>query len=195
MDFWTDHPNWAAHRINHPYHPAAWGTLAGWIGYGAQPAYYAYGDDVYYQGDAVYSESQQVATADEYADQATALAASAPDTNPQDAEWLPLGVFGVTQDGQSSGPTPSRYMQLAISKDAVISGITKNMVTGEAETLEGVADKKTQRVAWNIEGKQSPIMETGLANLTQDTLPVLFHFADGKTQRWLLVRLPEPKEN
>ena len=84
-------------------------------------------------------------------------------------------------------------MQLAISKDAVISGIHKNTQTGESETLEGAADKKTQRVAWVVKGK-SPIIETGLADLTKDTAPVLIHFADGKTQQWLLVRLPEPKE-
>ena len=36
-------------------------------------------------------------------------------------------------------------------------------------------------------------METGLSNLTQDTVPVLVHFADGQTQQMLLVRLDEPK--
>jgi hypothetical protein len=35
-------------------------------------------------------------------------------------------------------------------------------------------------------------METGLSNLTQDTAPALIHFADGQTQQWLMVRLPEP---
>ncbi len=39
------------------------------------------------------------------------------------------------------------------------------------------------------------IVETGLSNLTQDTAPVLVHFDEGQTQQWLLVRLPEPKEN
>ena len=34
-------------------------------------------------------------------------------------------------------------------------------------------------------------METGLANLTQDTSPALIHFADGQTQQVLMVRLPE----
>ena len=34
-------------------------------------------------------------------------------------------------------------------------------------------------------------METGLSNLTQDTAPALIHFADGQTQQWLMVRMPE----
>jgi hypothetical protein len=43
-------------------------------------------------------------------------------------------------------------------------------------------------------GKETPIMETGLSNLTQDTTPALLHFADGSTQQWLMVRLEQPKD-
>jgi hypothetical protein len=35
-------------------------------------------------------------------------------------------------------------------------------------------------------------METGISNLTQDTVPSLMHFADEQTQRWLMIRLEEP---
>jgi hypothetical protein len=35
-------------------------------------------------------------------------------------------------------------------------------------------------------------METGIANLTEDSAPALIHFADGQTQQWLMVRLNEP---
>jgi hypothetical protein len=55
-----------------------------------------------------------------------------------------------------------------------------------------MADKKTQRAAWTVVGKTRPIVETGIANLTQDTAPALVHFADGQTQQWLMVRLEEP---
>ena len=63
----------------------------------------------------------------------------------------------------------------------------------DVQPIEGMADKQTQRVAWGIAGQERPIVETGLANLTQDTAPALIHFADGQTQQWLLVRLEEPK--
>lgn len=42
--------------------------------------------------------------------------------------------------------------------------------------------------------EELPIMETGLENLTQDSVPALIHFADGQTQQWLMVRIPEPKQ-
>ena len=195
LDFWSDHANWAAWRINRPYRWATWAAITGWVGYGtAEPAYYNYGEDVYYQDDAVYNGDMQVATAEEYAQQATTLATSAPETKPEDSEWMPLGVFALTQDGAASGSPPSIFAQLAISKEGVISGNLDNKSTGKTERLEGMADKKSQRVACCVKGKQSPIVETGLSNLTQDTAPALIHFGDGKTQQWLMVRLEEPKD-
>jgi len=163
-------------------------------GGGGAPASYGYGEDIYYSGDEVYSGDQPIATAEEYADQAAALASSAPEEAPEKAEWLPLGVFALTQDGQASGASPSLYMQLVVSKEGVIAGTLKNTLSGKVESLEGMTDKKTQRVAWGIVGQERPIIETGLGSLTQDTAPALIHFADGQTQQWLLVHIPEPKQ-
>ena len=38
-------------------------------------------------------------------------------------------------------------------------------------------DAKTQRSAWGVAGKESPITETGISNLTKDETPALLHFA------------------
>ncbi len=198
LDFWSDHPGWAAWRLNAPYRWAAWGALTGWFGWGSGYAEtpYAYGDNVYYTENQVYYGDMPVATCEEYADQAAAIAAAAPDNlDPQKYEWMPLGVFAVTQDREATGATPTLYMQLAVSKDGIISGTFKNMASGDVQTLEGMIDKKTQRAAWCVQGKSLPIVETGLSNLTQDSAPVLVHFAEGQTQQWLLVRLPDPKQN
>jgi hypothetical protein len=81
---------------------------------------------------------------------------------------------------------------LTVSKEGVIAGTVTNTETDTVQAIEGLVDKKTQRTAWVIEGKDSPIMETGIANLTRDEAPALLHFADGQTQQWLLVRLEEP---
>jgi hypothetical protein len=195
LDFWSDHPEWAEWRIEHPYRWATWGAVTGWVGYGwEEPVYYSYGENVYYQDDAVYYGDQQVAPAEEYAQQAATIVSSAPEAEPVQSEWLPLGVFAVTQDGQESGVEPTVFVQLAISKEGIISGTLNNKTTGETQTIEGMADKKSQRVAWAAAGKERPIMETGISNLTKDTAPVLVHFADGQTQQWLLVRLEEPKQ-
>jgi hypothetical protein len=192
--FWEQYPGWSAWAITRPFAWATWGSVGSWCGYSDEQYPYSYGENVYYADDQVYYGDQVVATADEYAQQAADLAASVPMAATENAEWLPLGVFALTQDGQASGAQPTLYMQLAISKQGVISGTFTNTVSGKVQSLEGMADKKNQRVAWVVTGQQHPIMETGLTNLTQDTAPALIHFADGQTQQWLMVRLPEPKQ-
>ncbi len=107
---------------------------------------------------------------------------------------MPLGVFALTPDGQASGIEPTLYLQLAVSKDGVIAGTVHNTETEETESIEGMVDQKTQRAAWVVSGKTSPIMETGISNLTKDNAPALLHFADGQTQQWLMVRLEEPED-
>lgn len=174
---------------------ATWGAVTGWVGYGwSEPTSYSYGENVYYSGDQVYYGDQPVATAVEYAQQAEVIAASVPETKAGSGDWMPLGVFALTQDGQATGAEPTLFMQLAISKQGMIAGTLKNMATNQVQTLEGMADKNSQRVVWVVAGQKRPIIETGISNLTQDAAPALIHFADGQTQQWLLVRLPEPKQ-
>jgi hypothetical protein len=193
QDFWQEYPGWAAWRITRPYRWATWGAITGWVGYGwSESVPYSYGDNVYYEGDTVYYGDQAVATADEYAQQAEAIAASAPEVAPDKAEWMPLGVFALTPDGQASGPDPTLFVQLAISKEGLIAGTFNNSATHQTQPIEGMADKASQRAAWTLAGKTRPIMETGIVNLTEDTAPALVHFADGQTQQWLMVRLDEP---
>ncbi len=194
LDFWSDHPGWANLRITRPYRWATWGAVTGWVGgYGGSTAApYSYGEDTYYQDDMVYQDDQPVATAEEYAQQAEAIATSEPAVAPEQAEWMPLGVFALTQDGQASGPDPTLFLQLAISKEGAISGTLNNTMTDQTQTIDGMADKQSQRCAWTVQGQTRPIMETGIANLTEDSAPALVHFADSQTQQWLMVRLPEP---
>ncbi|MBL9161654.1 MAG: hypothetical protein JNL18_02810 [Planctomycetaceae bacterium] len=193
-DFWQENPGWTAWAITRPFAWATWGSVGSWCGYSGEPTSYSYGEAVYYSGDQVYSGDQPIATTEEYADQAAAIASSAPAEAPASSDWLPLGVFALTQDGQATGAPPSLYLQLAISKQGVISGTLKNTLTGKVQSIEGMADKQSQRVAWTVADQERPIMETGLENLTQDSAPALIHFADGQTQQWLMVRIPEPKQ-
>lgn len=193
-DFWKSNPNWARWRWNRPYRWATWGAVAAWFPWGwGQPAYYDYGENIYYEGDNVYYGDEIVATSEEYAEQALDLATSVPENIPDDTEWMTLGVFALTQDDQSSGVDPTIFLQLAVNKDGVVAGTVTNTETGKTASIEGMVDQKTQRAAWVISGKTSPIMETGINNLTKDTAPTLLHFADGQTQQWLMVRLEEPE--
>ena len=84
------------------------------------------------------------------------------------------------------------FLQLALSKQGVISGTFQNTATNTVKAVEGMIDKQSQRAAWTAEGQSRPLMEAGIGNLTQDTPTVLVHFPDNTTQRALLVRLEQP---
>jgi hypothetical protein len=154
--------------------------------------YYNYGENVYYEDGSVYYGDQPVATEEDYAMQAEAIATSVPETKPADKDWMPLGVFAVTSDGKPTGADPTMFLQLAVSKQGVISGTFQNTATNSAQAVEGMVDKQTQRAAWTAVGKTRPLMETGIVNLTEDSTAALVHFADGSTQQWLLVRMEQP---
>lgn len=134
-----------------------------------------------------------MATSDEYAEQAQTLAASAPEVDDA-ADWMTLGVFAITEDGESSGSPPTLFVQLAVNKQGVIAGTFSDTASDKTQPVEGMIDQKSQRSAWAIAEKSWPIMETGISNLTEDTAPALVHFENGQTQQWLLVRIEEPKE-
>jgi len=181
--------------VNRPYRWATWSLIAGWFPWGwSQPTYFNYGENVYYEGDSVYYGDQAVATSEEYAQQAQTIATSGAGVpeETQEADWLPLGVFAITQDGQASGPPPTLYLQLQVNKDGIITGTLQNISTNSVQQIEGVVDKQSQRSAWTVSGKSWPVMETGISNLTQDQAPALVHFEDGQTQQWLLVRMDDP---
>ena len=106
-------------------------------------------------------------------------------------QWLPLGVFALTQ-ADNADAVPNMFLQLALSKEGIIAGTYQNKSTGETQSIEGMVDQKSQRAAWTIVDKNTPIMETGIANLTQNETKVLVHFADEQTQEWLMVHVENP---
>ncbi|MGI9473098.1 MAG: hypothetical protein ACR2NZ_16270, partial [Rubripirellula sp.] len=194
-DFWKDNPNYARWRWNRPYRWATWGAISTWFPWGqSQPIRYNYGDNVYYSDNSVYYGDQPIASSDEYAEQASTIADSAVEPT-DETDWMPLGVFALTQDGEASGPAPSLYLQLAVSKEGAIAGTLYNSETDTSKEIEGAVDKETQRTAWVAEGAQWPIMETGISNLTEDEFAALVHFEDGQTQQWLMVRLEDPESD
>ena len=196
FDFWADHPDWARWRLNRPYRWAAWGAVTAWFPWGwSEPTYYNYGDNYYYQGDSVYSDGQPVASATEYAEQAQTIATAADvPAETQESDWMSLGVFALTQDGQASGPPPVAYLQLQVNKQGVITGTLQDLSSKSVRQVEGAVDKESQRSAWTVGGKSWPIMETGISNLTKDEAPALVHFENGQTQQWLMIRMDDPSD-
>ena len=174
---------------------ASWAALGGWVAGSSwdSPAYYDYGEGIYYQDEQVYMDGKPVAAADEYYQQANNLAKSAPPAQESEAEWLPLGIFAISKDQATDS---NMVLQLAVEKSGVIGGTYYNTTTDIARPVRGMVDKKSQRAAWTFDdGKNADvIMETGIFNLTQDQTEALVHFGKDKTQQCLMVRLNEPKE-
>ena len=209
QDNWGDFGDWYGdnwwndNHIDWPYYPgfgywgwAAWGGVSDWVDYGwTDPVYYNYGENVYYDDGSVYYGDQPVATEAEYIQQAEAILLSAPEVKPAEKDWMPLGVFAITSDGQPTGANPTMFLQLAVSKQGLINGTFQNTATDTVEAIEGMVDKQTQRAAWTVVGKSRPLMEVGIGNLTQDTTPALIHFPDDTTQQILLelARMEQPK--
>ncbi len=171
------------------WHTANWGAAAPAVGIVVEPIPYNYGTDITYQGNQVYNNGQPVATCDQYYQQASTLAQSAPASDPQSPDWMPLGVFALVQSDQSS---PHYVMQLAINKSGALAGTYCDLISNSIHPIQGAVDKVTQRVAWTVGSNKNTVGETGLYNLTQDEGPVLIHMGPDKTQQWMLVRLQQP---
>ena len=155
---------WAAGRV---WATTTWPAIGLSLGWGSiQPAVYDYGNNVTYQDNEVYYGTQPAATAEEYYQQASAVAESAPPA-PAD-EWLPLGVFALVQKEQSD---PHFVMNLAVNKSGAIGGNYSDLVSGTTVPIQGAVDRKTQRVAWTVGKNKTTVCETGLYNLTQDEVP------------------------
>lgn len=189
---------------NQPYY--WWGStsprvLGTWFAYNwNQPAYWNYGPgaNIYYQDDYVYYDGKQTVPADSYYKRVYDLAHSVPKIDQAEAEkmdWTPLGVFAVSrEDNQES----DRSLQLAVSREGVISGTYFNREKNEVHPLAGMVDKKSQRAAWAFadDTDDSIVFETSIYNLTNATTSVMVHFGPkaGDAQVWKLARLEQPEQ-
>ncbi len=176
-----------------PY--AAVGTFLGAAWATAQPRYYAYGSggNVYYENNVVYVDGQAAGTPEQYAQQSTALVASAP-AQVADTEWLPLGAFALTREGVDDSQA---MLELAVNKQGVLAGTYYNEATEVSRSLKGMLDQTSQRAAMGFaDGKNAEVvLETGIYNLTQEEAPALLHQGQERSTPVLLVRLQAPADN
>lgn len=167
-----------------------WNRLVNFCRFPVVPIYYDYGGTLVYQGNNVYYNGAPITTADQYAQQAAALAqqgvqAPAPDNGP----WEPLGVFGAIQSDEKEA---THIFQLAINANGVLRGNYYNALSDTSLPVFGSVDPKTQRAAWIIGDRKDVVYETGIGNLTQPQTNMLVHFGTDRTQQWTLVRLEQP---
>jgi hypothetical protein len=178
----------AAWRPGVVWAAATWPLLAGWWGWRAQPIYYDYGNNIVYQGDQVLVGGQPQATADQYYQQAVALAQVNPAGEQPGDEWRSLGVFALVQGAQAD---PSAVFQLAANQAGIIRGNYVNDLAGTNLPVRGAVDPVTQRAAWTVGDNKQTVYDTGIYNLTRDEAPILVHFGPDQTQQWLLVRIKQ----
>jgi hypothetical protein len=211
-------PSWIANHAWawHPYETnneawanafwdaVSWAAVDGWLDNTDEPPQnYDYGDNVVYQNDNVVVNSQPVGTAQQYYQQAEAIAVA--DAHPQATDsaaatqagagqgsakeqWLPLGVFGLMRPDQQK---PDMIFQLALDKQGIIRGNYFSEVSDKTQPVYGSVDKKTQRAAWTVGDNKKVIVETGLYNLTKDETTALVHLGPDHEQRYVLVRLKQ----
>jgi hypothetical protein len=193
--WFTDHPfAWraAAWTAASFWTGAAWGAVSSFCSYPEEPVMYDYGTSLVYEDNRVYNNGEDIASAEEYAEQAMTIATEGKKTKaPKKDEWTPLGVFGMVQGEEKDA---NNIFQLAINKDGVIRGNFYNALTDNTTPVYGSVDKKTQRAAWVIGNKKETVYETGIGNLTQKETTMLVHFGKDRTQQWTLVRMDPPKE-
>jgi hypothetical protein len=171
---------------------ATWGAVASYCSYLAEPVYYDYGSTVVYQGDTVYINGEEAASAEVYSKQATQIADTGREAKVSDKEdWQPLGVFAMIQGDEK---TSYKIFQLALNKQGVIRGNYYDALADSTTPVYGSVDAKTQRAAWSIGDKKSVVFEAGVANLTQEQSPLLVHFGADNTQQFTLVRVEQPEE-
>lgn len=210
--WWTNHPNaWRYPYYGDRYWPwgyTGWGGLAGFWGMsaGMELPLYDYGDNITYNNNEVYYNSNPVATESDYYTQAQQLAdtaspsvattTGAPATPPtwtkQNTDWKPLGVFSMTQGNQTDSTT---LFQLAVDKNGIIRGNYANELTGEVKPVQGAVDKKALRAAWTVGNNKTVVYEAGVANLLKPQCTMLVHFSKTRTEQWNLVRIQKPPSN
>jgi hypothetical protein len=196
-NWWGDY----AWRYNRPFYWWAWATvprLTSWVNFGwNSPYYWDYGpgEYIYYDDGIVYVNGRWYQPGPVFYDRTVQIVERAPELTPEEAaelEWLPLGVFAVTPDGQAQADV---LVQLAVTQDGVIGGTAFDQGSGAASPVEGMVDRNTQRAVWsyNDVNNKRIVMETSIYNLTQPEATGLVHYGPDDMRVVELVRLEQPE--
>ena len=146
-----------------------------------------------YQDGSVYYGDTLYASGPDYAVQSAQIAAVGADAQPAaDDQWQPLGVFAMVQGDETSS---NDLFQLAVDNSGILRGNYYNAISDSATPIVGALDKDSQRVAWHIQGKKSPVYEVGLFNLTQDQSTMLVHYNKDRTEQFKLFRIEQQPDS
>ena len=99
-------------------------------------------------------------------------------------------MFAIVQGEEK---TSNHIFQLAVNKKGVIRGNYYDAVTDTTSEVYGSVDQKTQRAAWTVGDRKTPVYEAGFANLTRSEATMLVHYAKDRTQQYIMIRIEEPE--
>lgn len=194
------HWDWFVNFHHDPFYWWHWAyapRLSTWFTFGwPTPYYWDYGPGEYIHclDGVVYVNGRWFQPAPLYYQQTVLLVDSAPTFTPQQAvevQWMPLGVFAVTQDGVANA---NLLVQLAVTPDGVLGGTVLNQQTGVSFEAKGTVDKTSQRAVWSYVDQTGTriVMESSVFNLTQPQATGLIHYSPNNIQVIELVRLEDP---
>ena len=157
------------------------------------PVYYTYGpgETVYIEGDTIILNNDQQVPVQTYVEQTATIADSAPEVDPEQVEWMPLGVFALVDD---EDPDPTQVVQLTVSKEGILAGMYQNTTTDTTVPLEGMVEPETGKAVFKPAEKDYPLVETGLYNLIEDNAQALVFYDADTVQETTLVRLDQPED-
>lgn len=172
------HPGWYTPGYN-AWAASNWNAVNGWLGWGWNDPYYYDNAGTYVEVPAEYYSTDSSTTA-----YAGTSSSAAPTGN-----YMTLGVFAASQNEQNA-PYSNLFIQMVMDKSGVLSGTYYNAATDKIHPLDGFVDKDTQQAVWRVaDNANSPVMTTGIFNLTQDMADVKVRYPTGLEQYWKLVRL------
>jgi hypothetical protein len=181
------------------WNAATWSGVNSWLRGNWSAPYYYYPSGYYYAvGDSAASDATYYGqpTQSSYGQTTTSYQAMPAQTSATahidtGDQWLPLGVFAVSNSMEQASSS-NRFLQLAMDRDGMIEGAVYNALTDKLQNVTGIVDKNSQQVTLLLANDiNSPIATTGLYNLTEDSTPLAVAFNDGTTQTWALLRLEE----
>ena len=206
---WWSGRQWHGHRWHHwdrwsrnrPWYWWTWVAaprLFGWFDHGWQTPYYwdyGHGEYIYYDDGAIYVNGRWYQPAPVFYERTVELVDRAPELTPEQAaemEWLPLGVFAVTREGQAEADV---LVQLAVTQEGVLGGTAFDQQSSAAYPVQGIVEKETQRAVWSFtdDRNQRVVMETSIFNLTQPEATGLVHNGPNDIEVVELVRLESPE--
>jgi hypothetical protein len=99
-----------------------------------------------------------------------------------------MGTFAIFED---DGETDTGLIvQLAMNKEGHFRGNLVDAVNNDnVRQIYGALEPETQRIALRFDDNEDVVLECGLWNLTQDSVPLLIHLDGESTELRTLIRL------